>query len=314
MSCQNSLQGLSERPKVIELSSLDFTELELDTKSRYSEIFNRTPQKSSDYSFVNLFSWNETRNHTIAITDDLAWIKSHEEAGNIIWGPVGDWYSVDWVYSLERYFPSGATFERTPEVLANLLSKELGDRIEISENRNEWEYIYSVEDLVSISGNKFHSKKNKLRQFEKMYDYEYLDVSSTTIEEILLMQKEWCEWRNCDGTPGLKAEHDAIIRVLGSWDSFPGLLGGVIHVDGRMVAYTIAEPISEDTLVIHFEKGMTEYQGIYQAINQKFLEANGKGFKWVNREQDMGQKGLRNAKRSYNPDHYLKKFRVKWKG
>jgi len=88
----------------------------------------------------------------------------------------------------------------------------------------------------------------------------------------------------------------------------------VIRVDRRIAAYTVAEAISTDTLVIHFEKGNPQIKGIYQAVNQLFLERMGSGFEWVNREQDMGDEGLRQAKMSYNPCRFVEKFRVRFLG
>ncbi|MFZ0484981.1 MAG: phosphatidylglycerol lysyltransferase domain-containing protein, partial [Desulfobacterales bacterium] len=72
----------------------------------------------------------------------------------------------------------------------------------------------------------------------------------------------------------------------------------------------IAEQLSQDTIVIHFEKGNPDYKGAYQAINQMFLEHNGEQFDFVNREQDLGDEGLRKAKLSYHPVDFVKKYRV----
>lgn len=77
-----------------------------------------------------------------------------------------------------------------------------------------------------------------------------------------------------------------------------------------MVAYTVSEPLAPDSLLIHFEKGDAEYKGVYQAINQIFLARQGKGFMRVNREQDLGDKGLRKAKLSYHPVDYSRKYNV----
>ena len=72
--------------------------------------------------------------------------------------------------------------------------------------------------------------------------------------------------------------------------------------------------MTEDMAVIHFEKGLSDYKGVYQAINKVFLERSCPDFKWVNREQDMGVEGVRKAKQSYNPARFLKKYLAKWKG
>ena len=63
-------------------------------------------------------------------------------------------------------------------------------------------------------------------------------------------------------------------------------------------------------MVIHYEKGCPDYKGVYQAINQMFLANSARDFKYVNREQDLGEKNLRKAKLSYNPVDFLRKYRV----
>jgi len=78
-----------------------------------------------------------------------------------------------------------------------------------------------------------------------------------------------------------------------------------------MIAYTVAEALDDAMLVIHFEKGHTGFKGVYQAINQMFLEHQGQGFTYVDREQDLGDEGLRKAKLSYNPVLFLEKRAVR---
>jgi hypothetical protein len=80
--------------------------------------------------------------------------------------------------------------------------------------------------------------------------------------------------------------------------------------DGAMVAYTVAERLTADSIVIHFEKGDTQYKGIYQAINQMFLAHSAPDFALVNREQDLNDDGLRKAKLSYHPVDFIHKYRV----
>ena len=124
------------------------------------------------------------------------------------------------------------------------------------------------------------------------------------------MQEDWCTWRDCESSAVLSAENKAISKMLQDWESLKGTLGGAIIVDGKMAAYTVAEALTPDTLVIHFEKGDTQYKGIYQAINQMFLAHAADHYKWVNREQDLNDEGLRKAKLSYNPADFLRKYRV----
>jgi len=124
------------------------------------------------------------------------------------------------------------------------------------------------------------------------------------------MQQDWCDWHECEDSDPLLMENAAIARVMQYWDRMEGLYGGALHVDGHMVAYTVAEKLDERSLVIHFEKGKPEFAGVYQAINQMFLTDAGQDCEFVNREQDLDDPGLRKAKLSYNPVGFLKKYTV----
>jgi hypothetical protein len=137
-----------------------------------------------------------------------------------------------------------------------------------------------------------------------------MSLNADNIHQAVRMQENWCTWRDCASQAALDSENQVIANVLNSWQKFHRLMGGAIMVETQMAGYTVAERLSEDTLVIHFEKGNHEFKGIYQAINQMFLENEGQGFDRVNREQDLGSEGLRKAKLSYNPLGFIKKFDV----
>ncbi|HVN71047.1 MAG TPA: phosphatidylglycerol lysyltransferase domain-containing protein, partial [Desulfomonilia bacterium] len=107
----------------------------------------------------------------------------------------------------------------------------------------------------------------------------------------------------------LASENRVIKRVLEAWEHLTGIMGAVIYVDDKPAAFTVAEAIREDMLLIHFEKGLPDYTGIYQAVNQMFLERH-QDFSLVNREPDLGDMGLRKSKLSYNPTDYIRKYRV----
>jgi len=295
------------------MPTLNFAPLEIGIRGDYALHFDKCAEKTSDYTFVNIWAWSDERKYEFAFSEGYFWprVTSH---GADYWAPVGDWESADWEGTLSRLFPDGMVFNRVPESLARIWMERLDGRIELEEQRSEWEYVYSVEELITLGGNRFHKKKNLLRQFMRDYEWEYRPVGGEGVEGILDMQQIWCEWKNCDDTPGLKAENQAIVRVLKNWDSLPGLMCGALYVKDVMVAYTVGEPMTEDMSVIHFEKGLSDYKGVYQAINQVFLERSCSGFKWVNREQDMGVEGVRKAKQSYNPARFLKKYLAKWKG
>jgi hypothetical protein len=282
--------------------------LTLARQADYAARFAACPQPASDYSFVNIWGWAEEYGLEWSWDEDLIWIRQTRPEP-VCWAPVADWRAVDWDRRLSCLAEAG-TFIRVPEALVEIWQERLGGRISAAEARGHWDYLYDREELVELKGNKFHKKKNLLKQFQKTYSYEYQELTPDCVEEALQLQNEWCSWRECEDSHALVAENAVIGRVLKSWDRIGSLIGGALHIDGHMAAYTVAEPLSADTLVIHFEKAKPGFKGIYQAINQMFLETSAEGFARVNREQDLDDEGLRKAKMSYNPVAFLKKFTV----
>lgn len=288
---------------------LNFEPISLDKQNEYLDTFNRCPRKSSDYSFINLWGYSDDYGLYWAWSNDIVWIKQTipEE---VFWSPIGSWRDMDWRKCFDKYFNDPVTFLRIPEDLVLIWEKNIEDRIRREDERRQWDYIYDVKELIELKGNRFHNKKNLVNQFKKTYDYQYIPFDAKMIDMALAMQEDWCTWRDCESSEALSAENRAISRVLDNWQMISNLTGGALLVNQTMVAYTIAEQLSPDTMVIHFEKGNPDYKGAYQAINQMFLEHNGEPFDFVNREQDLGNEGLRKAKLSYHPIDFVKKYRV----
>ena len=92
-----------------------------------------------------------------------------------------------------------------------------------------------------------------------------------------------------------------------------GLTGGVIRIGGDVAAFTIGEKLNNETFCVHIEKADTQYNGIYVGINNSFARAAAAGYKYINREEDLGLEGLRRSKQSYHPAFLLKKYTVTFK-
>jgi hypothetical protein len=287
---------------------LSFEPVCLTRREEYLERWAKCPVKTSDYSFGNIFGWAEEYGLQWAFGDTHVWLRQTRPAA-ILWAPVGPWHAPDW--SACPVLAGGAELTRIPEGLAELWTAAMPGRVEAREVREHFDYVYSVPELVELRGNRFHKKKNLLNQFVKTYRHDFSDLTPDCVEVTLDMQRQWYTWRDSENPGTLEAENRAIARVLQSWDRLGDrLFGGVLRVDGEVAAYTVAEALSDEMLVIHFEKGHPEFKGVYQAVNQMFLARYGKGFALVNREQDLGDEGLRKAKMSYNPVLFLKKFSV----
>lgn len=287
--------------------TLQFETITLERQEEYHESLTGCPQLlTSDFSFANVYGWAEHYGLEWAFHKGLCFIRQTKPEV-IYWAPIGPWEKYDWAKCCAMR--ESARFTRVPEALARMWSISFGNKIMIEENRDHWDYIYSVEELIALKGKRFHKKKNLVNQFKKKYPYKYEPMAPECVEEVLEMQDEWYKWyEENNPSEALKAENHAITRVLHNIDQIKGLMGATLRVEGKVIAYTVAEPLCDDSLVIHFEKGDIRYKGVYQAINQLFLENEAAEFTNVNREQDLGDEGLRKAKLSYNPTMFLKKF------
>lgn len=288
---------------------MHFEPITIDRQAEYLDRFSRCPQKTSDYSFVNLWGWAEVYALSWAWSDQLVWIRQDQPVGRY-WAPVGPWFEIDWNRVFKECRDRVDVFHRVPEQLVQIWKGQTDTSVRVEEERDQWDYLYHRQDLVALKGNRFHKKKNLLNQFRKKYPYRYVPFQGGLVEQALAMQENWCTWRDCESSESLSAENRVIEKVLQNWDSLTGLPGGAILVGDDLIAYTIAERLRPDTLVIHFEKGNADYQGVYQAINQIFLESMEPEIQWVNREQDLGEEGLRKAKMSYQPVDFLRKYKV----
>ncbi|NLY40962.1 MAG: DUF2156 domain-containing protein [Desulfovibrionales bacterium] len=290
---------------------IHFSSLSLHNQAEYRRYFAACSQKPSDYSFVNLWGWGKEYGLEWAFCDSYVLLRQ-TIPHTMYWAPVGNWEQIDWEAFCE-ILPQDVCFIRIPENLQRIWEQRLPG-IQTRECREHWDYLYDVHELIELKGRKFHKKKNLLNQFMRDYEAKFVLLDEKTVECALALQTDWFLWRDTENDQTLNAENRAIIKIMHDWSDLPGLLGAGLVVDEKMIAYTIAEALDDHSVVIHFEKGCPQFKGVYQAINQMFLHECCQGFQWVNREQDLGDEGLRKAKLSYNPADFLKKYRVCLKG
>lgn len=293
-----------------------FKTINLGQQKEYRQRVAKCLPMASDYSFVNLWCWAEPYGLEWAWDDKLVWIRqTHPEL--VYWAPVGCWEQVDWCRRLDPSAaittggsPAPTRFIRVPEPLVRIWEHDLDEGIHVNASRAHWDYLYSASELTALKGNRFHKKRNLLKQFKKKYDYSFAFLDASLIDQTLALQEKWCQWRNCESAESLAAENQAIVNLLKNWEKFDGISGGLLFVGGDIIAFAIAEYLPDQTLLIHFEKGDPEFKGVYQAINQIFLEKQPVPVLRINREQDLGDAGLRKAKMSYQPVDFIRKSSV----
>ncbi len=197
----------------------------------------------------------------------------------------------------------------------NAVSKTMAEilksntQFKINDDRDNYDYVYKVTDLINLSGSKYHSKKNFVLQFEKKYSYEYRKLSSDVISQCIDLEEKWCHIKHCLMDESMSMENRLVYELLNNFEIL-GLFGGALFVDGKIQAFTVAEKLNPNTAAVHIEKANTEYKGIYQAINNIFCKKELDKFIFLNREQDVGNLGLRKAKLSYYPYELIEKYNI----
>lgn len=195
--------------------------------------------------------------------------------------------------------------------LVREISLKLFSAIDVEPIPDAYDYCYNTEDLAHLSGNRYHKKKNHLNQFIKKHDgrYHFAPITADNASDALTAAANWCKTNGCKGDFDLCFEFRGIADLLARWNHFSalGLEGVVVYVDNKPVALTLAEPWVNATLLVHIEKGDTQFPGIYAAVNNALAKQALGRFKYLNREQDMGIEGIRKSKQSYLPSHLVEK-------
>ncbi|MDO4299771.1 MAG: phosphatidylglycerol lysyltransferase domain-containing protein [Clostridia bacterium] len=282
---------------------LEFKPIEIKDKEIIDKHFKKENHFLCEYCFTDLFIWGKHYNTQFAVADDFLYIKSDGEDGKT------DYYFVpdgegDFKKAMERLFEYTGKVGRPwlfmsvyPE-LREKVEKYYPNMFEFEENRDNADYVYLAEKLASLSGKKLHKKKNHVNRFYKEYEgrWSYESLNDDNIREFFSYQLDWCEEDN-----DFLGELCAASTALKNYREL-GIEGGILRVDGKIVAVTLGSKSFEDTMIVHIEKADYNINGAYQVINQQFVINSCSDVKYVDREEDLGIEGLRKAKESYYPE------------
>lgn len=290
---------------------LDFRPVTVADKELVLSNIPQPCKKMCDFSFGNLVAWGVAENTRVAQQNGFVFLRSRFNGvksyafpwGN---GNIADALEVLKEDSLER--GGKLSFYCVAEEQLSVLSKIYGGRLKVQEQRDFFDYVYLRGNLATLKGRKYHSKKNHVNSFCKKNDYSFEELNDKNRDECLRFSHEW--HKNGPRNPKLDEEMLVIDKAFGNIESL-GLTGGIVRVNGKIVAYALGEPMADgETYCTHFEKASPEYPAAYAVINKLFAEKMLGEFKYINREDDAGSEGLRKAKTSYHPEYLIKKYYV----
>jgi len=285
---------------------MEFKKITLDSKEQIQSFLQNDDELTCEISFVNLLLWQPLYNNCYCIEDDILYLKSYSDYLETYSLPFGDMkkgienikrqcqgkYPVIWAQQGKRFCDFKALY---------------GEFYDVTESRNEFDYIYNSQDLINLSGKKYHSKRNHISTFSKQFDWNYQDITPNNVSLVKDCAKLWYLQNIERMDDELKNEMQGVSLMLDNMDAL-GIKGGAIVIDGKCVAFTLGSAINTQIYNIHIEKAISGFETAYAVINREFAARNLNAYKYINREDDLGIEGLRKSKLSYKPEIILPKY------
>lgn len=179
----------------------------------------------------------------------------------------------------------------------------------LTADRDNDDYVYLRSDLSNLQGNRYHKKKNRINYFTSRHDFTVEPFSNHHSHSALRLIERWERTRTGNYSNSLKAEIAANREAVTLFSQL-GLSGVVVIVEGEVAAFALGESLNSETVVCHFEKADPFMEGIAQLINREFSRNLPDSCIYINREQDLGESGLRAAKNSYHPYSMVRKLKL----
>ena len=288
---------------------LEFKKLTLSDRDWINSCLVHANSLNCEYTFGNLLCWSKAYNVEICHYNDFficRWGVAPDVSYSVPLGE-GDFSDavrqiIDDAKSLNTLAKIYGVTEGYLLMLQEAFTGEFTYKYDAAFN----DYIYSVEKMASLSGKKYHGKRNHISNFKKNNpDWSFETISKEKIPECIEMHRAWLSENGTD--EDFEEEFEAVKLAFENFDEL-GFKGGLIRAGGRVVAYCMGEEqMNKRCFVTHFEKAFASVAGAYPIINQEFTKNCLMDYEYVNREEDLGLEGLRKAKQSYYPEIILEK-------
>lgn len=293
---------------------LKFKKFDLSSISEVNEFIQYKDYKSCDYTVGAIFMWREFYKTEYAIYGDHLFFKVNFSKERVSFTlPLSKGDSQEALNILEDYTKENGIpleFCVIPEGALSIFMERYKDRIDYVSDRDVSDYLYTAEDLSELKGRRYSGQRNHINKFKKLYsNYKYEVITPENKVKVIEFYDYFMSQMMKTAETAIE-ESKKTMEVLECLEQLP-LFGGFISIDDKIVAMSIGEVIN-DTLYIHIEKALKEYQGSYQMIVNEFAKNNvNSQIKFINREDDAGDMGLRTSKLSYHPCEIIHKYNIK---
>lgn len=301
------------------MAKLKFHGITLDDKQLVNGYFTKSNFMGSEYSFPALFIWRHKYNYSIAEYGGCLIVLIKDGSDSYYFYPAGDGDVRGAVAAIcrdaqekgENCYLTAITKENTL-----VLDALFPDKFKFAAFRDYFDYIYDAGELINLAGRKYHAKRNYINRFIEEYgEIHYEDIEAGNIDECREAYHNWLEEKKDKGVDikVFSAESEAMKECFEHYGEI-GLIGGLVRARGNICSFSFGSGINQNTFGIHVEKSLVDCQGGYAVINREFAAKHASEYKYINREEDLGIKGLRRSKLSYHPVFLLEKYTAALKG
>lgn len=282
----------------------DFAPLSLEMARELLPHLVKLPDGVSEYTFAGLYLFRHRYGYKASLKDEVLIISGERDGKRFFITPccktgieiVNELFQDHDLWKLI----SPAFLEKNRDMLASA-------GLVPEQDRDNFDYLYLRTDLATLSGKRFHKKRNHVNAFENTYpvfSLKPLDFSTRDDARAVLES-----WVSHEALPE-ETDYQAAAEALDLMEHF-SMSGLVLYVDSEPVAWTMAELVADGKIAaVHFEKARIEYRGSYQYINYAFARSLPETVEFINREQDLGDEGMRQAKMTYRPCGFVEKYRL----
>ncbi|HNS31950.1 MAG TPA: phosphatidylglycerol lysyltransferase domain-containing protein [bacterium] len=301
------------------MSNIQWREITLSDRDRMNYYFSKSNFMASEYSFPALFIWRQKYDYRISEFGGHLIIMVRDKNDRYYFYPPGDGDLKGTILTICRDAQEAGGRCHITAITkenVNILETLFPGRFSFITNMDYSDYIYDANNLINLPGRRYHSKRNHISRFIEEYGkISYEDITSSNIAECREAYRQWLEHKKDKGED-MKLFSDEYLVMEECFKHYQaiGLIGGLIRARGNLCSFTFGSRINTETLGIHIEKSLVDCQGGYATINREFAARHAVEYRYINREEDLGLKGLRRAKLSYYPLFLLEKYTAVFKG
>lgn len=288
-------------------------------------LYEKSGKRDTTYTATSIVAWQELFSPKFLFGDGYAVLSISDGSRDYFVSPLAKSLET-YKKAVETLLEFGVTEIRLATESEMSILEKMGFTAE--SQRNMAEYLYDAENLITLSGKKYHSKRNFINSFSHPYTFrEYKDEDLDEIKTLLgkwriqnLEKKEFYEKEDSWSYLPIKAritdfdlESSAIEKVLSDRISHR-VFADVLEIDGEIRGFCAGEILPGGIGAIYFEKGDINYKGIYPLIDNLFCRKRFGDVKYINKQEDMGISGLRQSKLNYHPSELLMRYTARLTG